>query len=178
MDSETNWEENYEEYLRLLQDGQYYEVVYDEESGGVSAIHQEHRFDKQPGPFGVRRGVYELMAIDALRKKGHVVVLESERAPNGVKTPDGKFDGRVMDIKAVENTGQWAIKDKLHIATKQGVEVLILYYHIKDLFSMDRIEDGWSKYLRDKCAKQYPQSVKRILCVVEDEVIEYKLPSI
>ncbi len=85
-DSEKTPEENYEEYLRLLQDGKYYEVVYDEESGGVSAIHQEHRFDKQPGPFGVRRGVYELMAIDALRKEGHVVVLESERAPDGVKT--------------------------------------------------------------------------------------------
>lgn len=112
-DSEKNLEEIIEEYLLLLQDGQYHEVIYDEESGGVSAIHQEHRFDKQPGPFGVRRGVYELMAIDALRKKGHVVILESERAPDGVKTPDGKLDGKAMDIKAIENTGQWTIKNGL-----------------------------------------------------------------
>lgn len=113
-DSEKNLEEIFEEYLLLLQDGQYHEVIYDEESGGVSAIHQEHRFDKQPGPFGVRRGVYELMAIDSLRKKGHVVILESERAPDGVKTPDGKLDGKAMDIKAIENTGQWTIKNKFH----------------------------------------------------------------
>lgn len=172
-DSEKTPEENYEEYLRLLQDGEYYEVVYDEESGGVSAIHQEHRFDKQPGPFGVRRGVYELMAIDALRKKGHVVVLESERAPAGIKTPDGILDGRAMDIKAIENTGQWTIKNKFHHATKQKIETLVLYYHLHDLFSIEKIEDGWKRFILDIDSQRYENTIKTVLCVVEGEVIEW-----
>ena len=175
-DSEKIPEENYEEYLRLLQDDQYYEVSYDEESGGVSAIHQEHRFDKQPGPFGVRRGVYELMAIDALRKKGHVVILESERAPDGVKTPDGILDGRAMDIKAMENAGQWTIKNKFHQATKQKTEILVFYYHLHDLFSIEKIEDGWKRFIQDIDSQRYENTIKKVLCVVEGEVVEWIPP--
>ena len=175
-DSEKNLEEIFEEYLLLLQDDQYYEVLYDEESGGVSAIHQEHRFDKQPGPFGVRRGVYELMAIDALRKKGHVVILESERAPDGVKTPDGKLDGKAMDIKAIENTGQWTIKNKFHQATKQKIEILVFYYHLHDLFSIEKIEDGWKRFIQDIDSQRYEKTIKKVLCVVEGEVVEWIPP--
>ena len=140
-DSEKNLEEIFEEYLLLLQDGQYHEVIYDEESGGVSAIHQEHRFDKQPGPFGARRGVYELMAIDALRKKGHVVILESERAPDGVK-----------------------------------IEILVFYYHLHDLFSIEKIEDGWKRFIQDIDSQRYEKTIKKVLCVVEGEVVEWIPP--
>ena len=61
-------EENYQEYLRLKDDPGYIDVSFDEESGGVSAIHKEHCFDKQVGPFGCKRGDYEKRVIALVRE--------------------------------------------------------------------------------------------------------------
>ena len=44
--SELQREENYLEYLRLLENDDYLEVTFDEESGGVSAV---HKFAKRQG---------------------------------------------------------------------------------------------------------------------------------
>ena len=63
-------EENFQEYLRLLKDPDYYDVYFDEQSGGVSAIHIEHQFDKSIGPFNIKRGLYELMSVNALVRVG------------------------------------------------------------------------------------------------------------
>ena len=52
--SNQRWCENYQEYLRLVVDRNYLGVTFDECSGGMSAIHCEHMFDKQIGPFGYR----------------------------------------------------------------------------------------------------------------------------
>lgn len=76
--SDLQLEENYNEFLRLLQDDDYLEVTHDEESGGVSAIHILHKFDKQSGPYGVRRGDYEMKVVKVLRELGHRIVLEAE----------------------------------------------------------------------------------------------------
>ena len=51
--SDPQLEENYDEYLRLLQNDDYLDVTRDEESGGVSAVHKLHKFDKQIGAFGI-----------------------------------------------------------------------------------------------------------------------------
>ena len=48
--SDQEREENFQEYLRLSKDPNYYDVTFDEQSGGISAIHKDHRFDKQRGP--------------------------------------------------------------------------------------------------------------------------------
>lgn len=170
--SDQQREENYQEYLRLLKDPNYYDVYFDEQSGGVSAIHREHKFDSEIGAFGIKVGEYETLAVNALRKSGHYVTLESELAPNGVKTPDGQIDGFIMEIKAIEKNGKWAIKYKLHRAAKQGAECVILYFHKKELFSIERFEDGWSKFQADKDSLQYVNSIKRIICVVEGAVLE------
>ena len=50
--SDQQREENFQEYLRLLNNPDYVDVTFDEQSGGVSAIHRNHRFDKQMGPDG------------------------------------------------------------------------------------------------------------------------------
>lgn len=51
--SDLRREENYNEYLRLLQDGDYVEVAFDEESGGMSAVHTQHKFSRQLGPWTI-----------------------------------------------------------------------------------------------------------------------------
>ena len=112
MISDQQREENFQEYLRLREDPNYYDVSFDEKSGGVSAVHKEHYFDKNVGPYGIPKGEYEKITVNTLRKRGHLIYLESENAPDGVKTPDGVLDGQIMEIKAIEGIGKWAIKDK------------------------------------------------------------------
>lgn len=168
-------EENYQEYLRLLKDSNYHKVTFDEESGGVSAIHNKHKFDSDIGSYGIKIGEYEKRAVEVLRKRGHCIILESEIAANNVKTPDGTIDGRVMDIKATDKQGVWAIKTKLHNAAKQGAECVILYFHKKELFSNERMDDGWNRFLNDCDSQKYVDTIKQVICVVEDTVIEWDI---
>ena len=170
--SDSQRQENYQEYILLSQNPLYTDVKFDYESGGVSAIHCDHRFDSAIGPFGVKIGEYEKIVVENLRKRGHCITLESELAPNGVKTPDGWLDGMVMDIKSTDGHGKWAIKDKFHSALKQGVECVVLYFHSRTLYSHERILDGWEKFQKDSSSKNYQMKIKKVICVVEDEVIE------
>lgn len=174
--SDQQREENFQEYLRLRQDPNYYDVTFDDKSGGVSAIHREHKFDSEVGAYGIKIGEYERNAIDALRRQGHLVILESEKVPNGVKTPDGSLDGLVMEIKSVEKHGKWAVKSKLHQAAKQGATCIVLYFHKKELFSISRIDFGWNSYLNDDSSLQYNSRISRVICIVEDKVIPYRIP--
>lgn len=174
--SEEQREENFQEYLRLLKDPDYYDVYFDEQSGGVSAIHKDHQFDKKTGPFGIRKGDYERNSVTLLRKKGHHILLESELAPEGIKTPDGLIDGVRMDIKAVEGYGKWAIKDKFYDAIKKGVECVIMYFHKRELYSLDRIEKGWRFFLLNKDSQRYRNTLKRVICIIESHVEEWVIP--
>lgn len=174
--SDQQREENFQEYLRLLNDPNYKDVTFDEQSGGVSAVHKKHRLDTKMSVFGIRKGEYEIRAVNTLRKRGHFVLLESELAANGVKTPDGILDGSIMEIKAVEHVGKWIIKKKIHTATKQLAESLVLYFHKKNLFNIDMIRDGWEKYMNDKDSQRHEKSIKTIYCIVEDSVIQWKIP--
>lgn len=172
--SDEQREENFQEYLRLLKDPNYVDVCFDEQSGGVSAVHREHKFDPKIGILGIRKGEYEKHAVEVLRKKGHQVYLESEVAPDGIKIPDGSLDGAILEIKSVEGKGKWAIKDKLHYATKQGADCVALYFPKKELFTCEKILDGWDKYLRDESSQKYAKGIRRIICIVEDTEIEFE----
>lgn len=164
--------ENYQEYILLSQNPLYTDVIFDYESGGVSAIHRDHRFDPAIGAFGLKVGEYEKIVVNLLRRRGHCVILESESAPIGVKTPDGWLDGLVMDIKSTDGNGKWAIKDKFHGALKQGAECVVLYFHRRSLYSHDRILDGWEKFQKDDSSRKYQMRIKKVICIVEDEVLE------
>ena len=107
--SELQREENWNEFLRLLQNDDYLEVTRDETSGGVSAVHKLHKFAKTKGPSGMRQGDYERSVLDVLRKQGHRVILGPETNTPGVKSFDGFLDDVPMEIKAIEGRGTWAI---------------------------------------------------------------------
>lgn len=160
-----------EEYERLKLSEEYKDVIFDEDSGGLSAVHIEHNFDPTIGKFGIPRGDYEKLSTEALRKAGHKVILASEHAETGIKTPDGFLDDIKMDIKGVEGTGKWTVKNKFASARDQEVEVIVLYFHESSLYSLERVRDGWNYYLNDLIERK--QTIKRILCVVESEVLEF-----
>ena len=145
--SDLRREENFQEYLRLISDPDYVEVTFDDQSGGVSAVHREHRFDKQVGPFGFRRGDYELNVITVLRSNGYRIVLEAENSREKIKCRDGLLNDMPMEIKSVEGNGAWSISSKLLEAEKQGAQVVVLYFPEPSLYSKDRVLDGIGKYV-------------------------------
>ena len=134
-------------YRRLLLDKDYVDVRFDVLSGGVSAIHKYHKFDKQIGIYGCRRGDYEIRAVSVLRKYGFCVILESEIGSQGVKQCDGSLNKVPMDIKAIEGDGLWSISTKLHTAIKQGAKCVVLLFPNREQYSIERIVDGLGKYL-------------------------------
>ena len=103
--SDIRREENYSEYLRLLQDDDYVDVTYDEESGGMSAVHKLHKFGKQRGYGGMCRGDYERNVVSVLKKKGHRIVLGEETNTPGVKSFDGYLDDTPWKSKQLRVVG-------------------------------------------------------------------------
>ena len=174
--SDQQREENFQEYLRLRTDPNYVDVTFDEQSGGVSAVHINHKFDSKIGAFGIKKGEYEKNSVSILRQRGHFILLKSELAANGVKTPDGILDGSVMEIKSIEHIGKWVIKTKFHSATKQRAEILVLYFHNEDLFSVAMLEDGWNKFQNDKDSQRYERTIRTVYCVVGSHVVEWDIP--
>lgn len=171
--SDSQREENFQEYLRLNNNPDYYDVTFDDKSGGVSAIHKEHCFDKQVGPFGRRRGQYEVEVLNILRENGRVVTLESE-FPKGkyIKAFDAYVNLASTEIKTVESNGRWSVRTKIYLAVKQGAEMLVLYYPNMSFFSMEKIIEGWNLNRLSKTA----EPLKRILAVVNGKVLEISKP--
>ena len=167
--SELQREENWNEFLRLLQNDDYLEVTRDETSGGVSAVHKLHKLDKQMGPYGVRRGDYEMMVIKVLRGLGHRIVLEAEPS-SGEKKCDGLLDDVPIEIKAIEARGEWAISTKLLKAERQHAQCVALYFPREDLFSIDRVVDGIGKYSANPELKE-ELNINQILAITEDGLL-------
>ncbi len=170
--SDQQREENYQEYLRLLNNPDYVDVTFDEQSGGVSAIHLDHKFDKQVGPFGRRRGDYEKEVTSILRTNGHRVLLGSEENPYYLKNNDGLLNDLPMDIKTVESNGVWSVSSKLREAEKQGAQVVVLYFPKTDLYSRSRVLDGISKY-ENNPQIQAIKSIKSCLVIAGDQIVDY-----
>lgn len=167
--SDWSREENYSEYQRLLQDISYTDVVYDEESGGVSAVHTLHKFDKQIGVNGFRRGDYERQALVAIRKRGHRIILGSEKSSQGVKVCDGLLDDVRMEIKAVEGEGTWAIPTKLREAEKQHAECVVLFFPDSGKYSPQRMSEGIRLYNTGPSFNAQ-SCISEILAVVGDKM--------
>ena len=165
---ELQLEENYGEFLRLLQDDDYLEVTRDEESGGVSAVHKLHKFAKKKGPNGTRQGDYERTVLDVLRKRGHRVILGAESNTPGVKSFDGFLDDIPMEIKAIEGCGTWAICTKLLQAERQRAQCLVLYFPDEELYSSFRVSEGIRLFRSNPSNEREVEVLSRILVVVQD----------
>jgi hypothetical protein len=158
-----------EEYERLQKDANYTDVRFNERTGGLLAIHRGHNFDPTVGRFGIPRGDYERIASEVLYKYGRSVVLESEKVPDGVKTPEGLLDGVKFDIKGVEGTGKNTVRHKLSEASLQGCETIVLYFHEKSTFSLQHITDAYNHYLRISSSKR----INTVYYIVDNKM--YKL---
>jgi len=135
---------------------------FDEFSGGYRVYHKEHQFDLSIGKFGIPRGDYEKNASEVLIRYGMSVVLNSEKSEYRKKVSDGLLNNLLFDIKGIEGKSNRIIKDKISEASKQGAEIVVLYFHDKDMFDIDFVRAGYEKYLTNSKSKR----VKKIYCVV------------
>lgn len=168
--SDLRREDNYNEYLRLQQNDDYVDVTFDEESGGMSAVHKFHKFDKQKSLYAAHRGDYERHVVNVLRGSGDRVVLESEISSSGVKVCDGLLNDIPMEIKAVEGMGTWTICTKLHEADKQHAQGVVLYFPKAGLFSEDRLKEGIRLYHSNPETIKH-QCISKLMVIVEDAVV-------
>lgn len=173
---EQEREDNYQEFLRLKNNPNYKDVAFDEQSGGVSAVHIEHCFDKQFGPFGIKRGAYEEIAIRVLRQSGYVAILESEQQDVCKKSCDGKLNGDTFEIKTIEGTGRWAIRTKIYDAAKQGADTLVLLFFNKSLYNSERVLEGWKMYEDARIINNDWPRLSRIIVISASGVIEIVKP--
>ncbi|MBQ9311147.1 MAG: hypothetical protein IJ222_09870 [Bacteroidales bacterium] len=175
--SDFQREENFNDYLRLLRNNDYEQVMFDEKSGGVSAVHKGHRLDKQPGLNGERRGNYELRTVETFRQYGHSIVLLNESEVIGVKQYDGLLDGAPCEIKAVEQMGRWTVRTKIANAVKQGAVHVILFFPDPGLFSEERVQDGWKDWITHAKPSEQPVPEIQMFCVVNGTIRLIEKPS-
>ena len=147
-------ETNRKEYQRFLNDDNYTDVRFNPKNGALSAIHKDHQFDPTIGKFGLPRGNYERITLDVLYDYGRSAILGSERTPRGIQVPDGLLDGYKFEIKGIEGTGKNNIINNLKDANRKGAEAVILYYHDKNLFSEEQIQESYQSYLRNSKSKR------------------------
>lgn len=168
--------ENYIEFLNISNNADYSDIIFDLKSGGVSAIHKDHCFDKSIGPFGLKRGDYEIRVTDTLRNRGHRIILlsESNLKSIGKKHFDCKIDGRSGEIKTIEGKGRWNVRTKIYDATKQKAEVLILYFPNDSLYQYDKIVEGWVMSEQYASRKHKQLSISKII-VIADAIVCKKL---
>jgi hypothetical protein len=112
---------------------------FSENTGGFWVTHINHDFD------GIR-GDYERNVARILYQKGYKVILDNENRGWGVKSPDGKLNDRLFDICSIEGTGENNIKSQLVKCNKKKVEVAVLYFPLPELFSLEKLLDGYYKY--------------------------------
>ena len=168
--SDPRREENYNEYLRLLQDSDYENVTYDEKSGGVSGVHKRHKFSKQEGAYGMRQGDYERMVLEVLRNRGHRIVLGAETNMPGLKSFDGFLDDVPMEIKSIEGSGTWAISTKLRDAEKQHAQCVVLYFPKEDIYSPLRISEG-IRLFHSGLGNNHLPGIWRLIVIVQDRLV-------
>lgn len=166
-------EENFYEFLRFRDNSDYYDVTFDHVSGGMSAIHKNHQFDKTIGPLGYKRGFYERIVLTTMRNHGHRIILgEEDSSLYLIKTCDGLLDGKPVEIKTIEGKGKWSIRTKIESARKQLASCVILFFPIPSTFSIKRIQSGWNDYLN----AHSDDSVFQVFAICENRVIEIEKP--
>ncbi|MBO5729025.1 MAG: hypothetical protein J6R43_04205 [Paludibacteraceae bacterium] len=162
----ANKSPNAREYELYKKDKNYSVVKYDENNGGVLAIHNEHNFDTDIGRFGIQRGEYEKRSSEALYKSGHSIILKGEQGEVGVKQPDGYLDGELMDIKGIEGNCLYA----MNRANRQQVHTVVLYFHDAQEFNFDSVKSKW-EYLpewinNNQRINNKTVYLQKIVCVV------------
>ena len=170
-------EGHFQDYLDLSKSFELRDVVFNCITGGLSAIHRSHCYDKAMGRFGYKRGEYEIRTVNVLRNYGYKIILIAEDSEIvNEKQYDALLNNQATEIKAIEDIGRCSIRTKIQRAAKQGASVLILYFPESSLYTRTRILDGWQRFLTDGKTRYLHNVVTLIICIVEERIEEIIKP--
>ena len=139
-------------FERLRKDNYYRDVAFNEENGGLKAIHVELNFDSN-------KGWYETTVQDVGYKAGHSVILEKE--PQNMykkRSTEGLWDGMRFEIAGAETATPNNIRNALkHCASKRETDVAVVFF--PNGVNIDNLRLGISKYngLRNSGNGQWKQ---------------------
>ncbi|MBQ7389239.1 MAG: hypothetical protein IJW01_07710 [Paludibacteraceae bacterium] len=154
---------NRKEYERLKKDPNYFDVEFNEKTGGVKATHIGHNLDKVGGK-------YELDTLIAGVKAGNIVVLENEKGEG--KHTEGLWNGKPFEVAGCQTgTANNIVRGLKHCASKRKTEFAVIVLPntdfdkvvfetaIKRFKGLEKLNDG--QYLK----------FKKIICVHNQEVV-------
>lgn len=158
--------ERWREYRRLLDDPNYRNVEFNENTLGIKAEHTGHNFDK-------KGGVYEKHVRDAGYKAGHVVILGNEYSTTiGERFTEGTWDGMKFEVAGRETaTSNNILRGLKHCAEKRNTEIAILDFP-NGGFSQETLSNAVNRYrgLEKLHDGQYVK-FKKIICVQNREIV-------
>ena len=162
--------ERWDEYQRLNNDEDYYDVEYNAENGGVKATHVDHNFDEN-------KGWYEEKVQTAGFLNGHSVILGAEyHNIYQHRNYEGLWDGMPFEIAGAESATSNNIRNALkHCAAKPDTRIAVLFFP-NDNFTTQAFNDGFAKFFGLKGTSQYKQ-FDLIYCIHDDHIIHIKKPS-
>lgn len=162
--------ERWNEYQRLNNDEDYYDVEYNAENGGVKATHVDHNFDEN-------KGWYEEKVQTAGFLNGHSVILGAEyHNIYQHRNYEGLWDGMPFEIAGAESATSNNIRNALkHCAAKPDTRIAVLFFP-NDNFTTQAFNDGFAKFFGLKGTSQYKQ-FDLIYCIHDDQIIHIKKPS-
>ncbi len=138
----------FEKYQRLKEDQNYYDVEFGD-NAGVKATHRDHNFKAKTANF-------EREARDVIFKNGEEIIMLSEKAAEGVKTPDALVNNKIADIKTVLGQngilGKNNLINKIRDANNQECEIVILQFPKESLTLYENID-----------IKKHLQSAKKLM---------------
>lgn len=112
---------NAEQYKALKDDPNYTDVRFDNYTGGVSAVHIEHNFDKRDGGF-------EREVLNAGYKEGMSVVFGKEGSNVlGERFTDGLWNGKPFEIAGKRDSREIDyLKGLKHCASKRTTKIAVI----------------------------------------------------
>lgn len=158
------FERNRELYEIYKANPDYYDVAFDEASGGMKATHKGHNFNKKGGE-------YEMHVLSIGFKNGHTVVLGDERGFE-TKHTEGTWDGMEFEVAGRETASENNILRGLkHCAEKLITEIAVLYFP-KGGFDENVLQKALRRYKGlEKLQDGQYLKFKKIICIQNDKIV-------
>lgn len=161
-----NYELHRAEYEYLGENPDYTGVRFDSSTGGVTAEHIGHNFDKIGGAF-------ERHAQNAALKAGHSVILENEPQDQyGKRSTEGTWNGLQFEVAGATNGSVNNIRNALkHCAFKRTTEIAVIDFP-NGGFSLDNFNAALKRYNGlEKLHDGQFLKFKKIICVQDEQII-------